>query len=297
MDIQYVREFVSVAESGNLPSAADEHYISPSLLSLHIRKIEEELGYALFDRTPRTLVLNEQGRLFLPFARKIVSVYDEYKNKAANAADNYYSQLNIGLIGSVAQTATENLIADFYKDNSDVRLYIKSRDYPPLLISFLTSGQCDFVFLYDADSHIEDVTVDPLFTDRIVAVVPPEHRLSGKSHVTVNDIWNEDILMQNSDAQMYQKIIRYFENHGVKLNISFAVNSHSLMEDLLGIGSGIGLMTLTSAEKLKNKDLSLLPIEPELSMEFSMLYVNKPKYSPAEKRFLQYIQSKFGKQQ
>lgn len=295
MDIQYVREFVSVAESNNLPSAADQHFISPSLLSLHIRKIEEELGYALFDRTPRTLALNEQGRIFLPYARKIVSVFDEYVNRAANTSENFCSQLNIGLIGSVAQTATENLIADFYRDNSDVRLYIKSRDYPPLLISFLTSGQCDFVFLYDADTHIEDVTAVPLFTDRIVVVVPSGHRLSGSSHVTVNDIWNEPILMQNSDAQMFQKMISHFENHGVKLNISFAVNSHSLMEDLLEIGAGIGLMTLTSAEKLKNKELSFLPIEPELSMEFSMLYVNKAKYSAAEKRFLQYIHNKYDK--
>lgn len=297
MDIQFIREFISVAQSGNLPQAADLNYISPSLLSLHIRKIEDELGYPLFDRTPRTLVLNDRGRLFLSYAKKIISSYDEYLNHAAKAQGNRYSQLHIGLIGSVAQTTTENLIADFYKDNSDIKLYIKSRDYPQMLTNFLTCGQCDFVFLYDADPHIEGVTTVPLFMDRIVAVVPPEHRLSGRKHITVRDLRSENILMQNSDAKVYKKIISYSEKQGVTLNISFAVNSQSLMEEMLEINAGVGLMTLTSAERLRNKNLSFLTVEPELTMEFSMLYVNRSDLTAAQKRFLQFFLRRFDKPQ
>lgn len=294
MEIQYLREFISVAKSCNLPLAADQHYISPSLLSLHIRKIEEELGYPLFERTSRTLVLNKQGQFFLLYAKKIVNAYDEYLHKSKKASENRYSQLHIGLIGSVAQTTTENLIADFYKDNSDIRLYIKSRDYPQLLTNFLVTGQCDFVFLYGTDPHIEGVTVVPLFTDRLVVVVAPEHPLAGRDHVTVEDIRDEYILTQNADAKVYQKVINYFEKQGVQPKISFAINSHSLMEDMLEINSGIGLMMLSNAERLWNKKLCFLPLEPALSMKFSMLYLNRSQFSAAESRFLSYILNKFG---
>lgn len=295
VDIKYVKEFITIAKTGNLPTAADQHYISPSLLSLHIRKIEEELGYPLFDRTSRTLSLNEQGRLFLPYAKKIASVFDEYRLRASNGSEAGKDLLNIGLLGSVAQITTENLIAEFYKDNPDVRFYIKSRDFPNLLISFLDSGECSFVFLYDPDAYIENVTVMPLFTDRIVAVVPLEHPLAGRSHIDPTDMANEQILIQTSDSKVFQKIMRYFAYHGVSLNVSFAVNSHSLMEDLLEINASIGLMTMTSAEKLKNRNLLFLPVEPELSIEFSMLYSSKPGHTPAEERFLQYIRGKFHK--
>ena len=293
MDIQYLREYISVAKTCNLPLAADQHYISPSLLSIHIRKIEEELGYPLFDRTPRAMVLNKQGQFFLLYAKKIVAAYDEYLNKSAKALDNRYSQLHIGLIGSVAQTTTENLIADFYKHNSDIRLYIKSRDYQQLLTNFLTTGQCDFVFLYDADPYIEGVTTIPLFEDRLVAVVPSEHPFSGREHIAVEELRGEKILTQNADSKVYQKIVSYFEKQGIPLNISFAINSHSLMEDMLEINSGIGLMMRSNAERLRNKDLSFLPVEPALSMEFSMLYINRTQFSEAENRFLHFIRANF----
>lgn len=293
MDIQYIREFISVAKTCNLPLAADQHYISPSLLSLHIRKIEEELGYPLFDRTSRSMLLNKQGQFFLLYAKKIVSAYDEYLNRSAKALDNRFRQLHIGLIGSVAQTTTENLIADFYKDHPDVRLYVKSRDYPQILTNFLSTGQCDFVFLYDSDTHMEGITVVPLFTDTLVAVVSPEHPLSSKTEVSANDLRSESILMQNTDIKINQKITQFFSEQGTTLNLAFAVNSHSLMEDMLEVNSGIGLMMQSSAERMRNKNLSVLPVTPALTMEFSMLYIDRKQSSMEEMLFLDFVRRKF----
>lgn len=293
MDIQYIREFISVAKTCNLPLAADQHYISPSLLSLHIRKIEEELGYPLFDRTSRSMVMNKQGQFFLLYAKKIVSAYDEYLNRSAKALDNRFRQLHIGLIGSVAQTTTENLIAEFYKDHPDVRLYVKSRDYPQILTNFLSTGQCDFVFLYDSDTHMEGICVMPLFTDTLVAVVSPEHALSFKTEITAADLQGENILMQNTDIKIYQKVVQFFSEQGTTLNISFAINSHLLMEDMLEVNSGIGLMMQSSAERMRNKSLTILPVKPALSAEFSMLYIDRKQYSTEETLFLEFIRNKF----
>ena len=259
-----------------------------------IEKTAEELGYTLFDRTSRALVLNKRGQLFLHYAKKLVSVYDEYKSEASKAErGGNDSQLLIGLIGSVARTTTEALITDFFSANPDVKLTISTRDYPHALLNLLGDGRCDFIFLYDAEPEAEGLTRIPLFTDRVVAIVPRRHALAGKESITVRDLRGEDILMQNSDNGIFQKISNYFEGHGVRLNVSFAVNSPTLMEDMLRLGAGIGLMTQTGAEKLASDDLTVLRVEPELSMEFSMLYLEKPEYSAVEKRFLRYIRRRF----
>lgn len=59
MEIDYIREFVTLADVGNYMEAADILFISQSTLSRHIKSIEEDLGAPLFDRTTRKVVINE----------------------------------------------------------------------------------------------------------------------------------------------------------------------------------------------------------------------------------------------
>lgn len=67
MEIDYIREFVTLADVGNYMEAADILFISQSTLSRHIKSIEEDLGAPLFDRTTRKVVINDFGKIFSSF--------------------------------------------------------------------------------------------------------------------------------------------------------------------------------------------------------------------------------------
>ena len=58
MELKYIREFVSLAETSNYFETAERLFITTSSLSRHIKALEEELGMPLFDRTTRKVVLN-----------------------------------------------------------------------------------------------------------------------------------------------------------------------------------------------------------------------------------------------
>ena len=66
MDLNYIREFVVLANTCNYMEAAEQLFISQSALSRHIKNLEEELGVSLFDRSTRSVTLNAFGMLFLP---------------------------------------------------------------------------------------------------------------------------------------------------------------------------------------------------------------------------------------
>ena len=68
MEIDYIREFITLAQVQNYMAAAEESYISQPSLTKHIKAIEMELGVSLFDRTTRKVHLNQFGRTFLPYA-------------------------------------------------------------------------------------------------------------------------------------------------------------------------------------------------------------------------------------
>ena len=74
MEIQYVREFLSLAETGSFFETAEQLFVTTSSLSRHIKALESEMGVTLFDRTTRKVTLNRYGKLFLPFAKEFARI-------------------------------------------------------------------------------------------------------------------------------------------------------------------------------------------------------------------------------
>ena len=68
MEIEYIKEFVVLAETENYLEAAESLFISQSTLSKHIKIIEKELDVQLFDRTTRKVHLNKYRKMFLKYA-------------------------------------------------------------------------------------------------------------------------------------------------------------------------------------------------------------------------------------
>ena len=80
MEVQYVREFLTLVKYGNYLAAADELFISQSTLSKHIFALEKELGLSLLNRTTRKVQLNQYGAAFLPYAQKMVEADSDFRN-------------------------------------------------------------------------------------------------------------------------------------------------------------------------------------------------------------------------
>ena len=75
MNIKYLEEFLTLADTLNYSEAADKLYISQSTLSKHIIAIENELEFHLFDRDTRHISLSESGKAFYGYAKTIVNTY------------------------------------------------------------------------------------------------------------------------------------------------------------------------------------------------------------------------------
>lgn len=85
MELEQLRLFLAVADSGGFSRAARRLYISHSTVSRAVSSLEEELGVRLFERTNRTVGLTDAGELLLSEARGIVSAADGIKDKLSSA--------------------------------------------------------------------------------------------------------------------------------------------------------------------------------------------------------------------
>ena len=106
MELRYIREFLSLAETESFFETSERMFVTTSSLSRHIKTLEEELGVPLFDRSTRKVSLNRQGKLFLPFAREFARIDQECTQAFEAARKEAHGSLSIGFIMGMEPTET-----------------------------------------------------------------------------------------------------------------------------------------------------------------------------------------------
>ncbi|QTV79944.1 LysR family transcriptional regulator [Microbacterium sp. NIBRBAC000506063] len=95
MELRLLHYFAAVCEHGSLHGAAAAVHVAQPSLSRQIRRLETELGFALFERTPRGLVLTAAGRNFLPVAQDLLLRASQAQTTASMIAKGTVSDLTV----------------------------------------------------------------------------------------------------------------------------------------------------------------------------------------------------------
>ena len=170
--------FVEVCKTQNISTAAKNLFIAQPALSKTIQDLETDLGYPLFERQGRHILLNENGRLFYQYAVQIVATYDN----ARRALDIYNDEENkhITLGVSVCSQLLSNILDGFYQKHPDANISVRT-GYP------LDCMKDHLDLLIDAYPHL---TTPPSPTKQ--SVILPEVQLM-----------SEEICLAFSDAHPF----------------------------------------------------------------------------------------------
>ncbi len=129
MDFYELDSFIKVAETLRFSKAADLRNMSPSALSRMIARLEEEVGAPLLDRDNRKVLLTEQGKKFLAFARDAVTKKRDLTMEFSQAKDTVSGDLNV----YASVTACYTILPPFIKE--------LSKKYPAIRLSVQTGGE------------------------------------------------------------------------------------------------------------------------------------------------------------
>lgn len=132
LNFHHLHYFWAVAREGNLTRAATLLHVSQSALSTQIKRLEEQLGHALFDRVGRTLQLTEAGRLTLTYADSIFTSGNELMAMLRDGARQARQVLRIGSVATLSRNFQENFVRPLLT-RSDVELVLQSGSLEELL--------------------------------------------------------------------------------------------------------------------------------------------------------------------
>lgn len=122
MDLSYLHYFQKVAELENITKAAERLSITQPALSRVIHNLEDEIGYKLFDRCGKNIVLNPKGEIFLEFTNATLDAFDETKSKIRDLEKKSKARVRLSMRTSLCLLPV--LVKEFQKLCPDVELDI-----------------------------------------------------------------------------------------------------------------------------------------------------------------------------
>ncbi len=186
LDLRLVGYFVVVAEHRHFGRAASALRVAQPSLSRQIRRLEQQLGARLFDRTPQGTRLTEAGEVFLPRAKALLRSAAQARAHAQAAAQP--SRIVIGYTSGMIVTLA---VRELRREHPDADVQVTHLDWDKARDALLDHRVDAVVTRLPFPTDQLHVTV--LYDEPRVLAIPIDHRLAGRESVTLDDIADEPI--------------------------------------------------------------------------------------------------------
>ncbi|WP_272969889.1 LysR family transcriptional regulator [Alteromonas australica] len=144
LNYRHLEYFYTIAKSGSITRASEILHITPQTLSAQLSKLEERLGYPLFERRGKRLELNDIGRLTYGYAKEIFALGDELLSSLDSQSKEVALHFSIGVTPTIDKAVSFNLLKEIYSTRSSVHLVCKETNLEELL-PMLAVGKIDAI--------------------------------------------------------------------------------------------------------------------------------------------------------
>ena len=193
MTLQDLRYVVTLAETRNFARAAKACYVSQPTLSTQIKKLEDELGLALFERTNKRVMPTPAGFELIVQARVVLEEAEKLQQMAQQALDPMAGPLRLGVIPTLGPYLLPHLVPQLRADYPRLSLYLRE-DLTANLIERLRSGALDAILLA-LPIQTDGLEFIELFREPFVMALPKDSPLAGKSEVMETDLMGVQLLL------------------------------------------------------------------------------------------------------
>lgn len=221
MDFFRIRCFLAAAEFNSITRAAEYMNITQPAMSFQIRELEKELGVKVFSRENKSLSLTPAGNVLKSGFSQMLQSYRILVD-AAKTVSGSRNRLTVGYHGPVGWAGVPEFVSDFSKEHDNAEVVIYQQNWKELA-DFLRSGAIDVAFLSIEEVPTgKDYSSISLFTESTGFAISPRHRLAGKSSVTIDDVRDETVFMNNHPSACMDAIVERLLRSGIrKENVSF----------------------------------------------------------------------------
>jgi DNA-binding transcriptional LysR family regulator len=287
-----LQTFLTLADCRSFTETAKILYTSQPTVSNHIQQLENQYGTPLFNRSGKSVVLTQKGRILYEYALKITSLYKEAANRLQHDAPQ---TLNIYVSNYLGAYVLPDLISRFNDKYPEESFHLHTCDYVELQNNLLQK-RTNFAImpLYDTDDYIQDgYEIEPLFVEEMLLVASPEHPWNKRKMLYARDLNYKRLLVPDNDF-IQSNLIQALKQSQVNVEI---VHKPSLedIKDEVRRGDHIAFLPYYAVNKsLSNDELITRPVAGlQIKRSNGFVIRKNTKLNELEQSFYAFIKQAF----
>jgi DNA-binding transcriptional LysR family regulator len=285
MELSQLEVFLAVARERRFSRAAEKLYRTQSAVSQTIRKLEDELGEPLFDRSSREGVLTDAGQVLFEYAEKLLNL-----RRDAQESLTELRELQKGKLAIAANEFTSlyllPVLAEFRRLHPMIKIMVQRS---------LGSRTPDQVLQHSAELGVisykpEDASLHSVvaYLDELVLVVPPKHPLAAGTEISIRQLGAESFVAHIVASPYREKVLQTFQKYKTPLHMDVELPTLQAIKQFVALGNGVALMPEISVEtEVVRGELVRVPVrELRIQRKLRLIYRKGAGLSHAAQAFL-----------
>lgn len=290
MELAQLEVFLMVAREHRFSRAAEKLFRTQSAVSQTIRKLEVELGEALFDRSSREGVLTDAGKVLVEYAEKLLNLRSEAAESLVELRELQKGKLVIAANEFTALYLLP-ILAEFRRLHPMIKITVQRA---------LGSHIPDDVLRYRAEFGV--LSYEPqepsvhsvvVYLDELVFVVPPKHPLASAKQVSIRQLGAESFVAHIVSSPYRDKVLQLFKTHKTPLHMDLELPTLQAIKQFVALGSGVAFLPEISVETelARGELVRILVRELQLKRKLRLIYRKDANLSHAARALLKVVEA------
>jgi DNA-binding transcriptional LysR family regulator len=289
-DLRQLEAFVGVVNNRGFSAAAKAMHLSQAAVSERVANLEHAVGMRLLDRGPREIQTTSVGERFYTLARQLLEHKQAVSLELSELAGVVRGTLRIGASNIPGEYLLPPLLPTFCSDYPRIELDMQIRDSVEIM-EYVHNGEIELgvIGAKPTENHF---TVEQLWEDRLLLVVPAGHRLAGRKSVSADEIADDPFIMREQGSGTRKLLEAVLSLRGIDLPpVRATLGSTTAVKEAVIGGLGV---TITSERAVrKEAEAGILAAIELRGLKFErnfLLITDKGRtQSPLCKRFVEYL--------
>jgi LysR family hydrogen peroxide-inducible transcriptional activator len=246
MNLRDLHYLVALADHKHFGRAAEASFVSQPTLSTQIRKLEDELGVALVERTPRKVLLTEAGQQIVARAREVLNEVEQIRRIARRDRDPGAGTLTLGIFPTLGPYLLPHVLGTIRERFPRLELLLVEEKTAELL-QRLREGKLDAAILA-LPVHDDTLHAEFLFEEPFLLAAPEAHPLASRRKLKLDDLENQRLLLLEDGHCLRDQALEVCRMSGADEKQGFRATSLETLRQMVAANVGVTLLPVLAVQ-------------------------------------------------